>query len=125
MSPGFYPILVLVVSTIAPYCLLTGFVLPYTQKLFHYFNIPFETGELYIDRQYAGDIIGGILFGFSTGILAQTFRRCGPLRFISDSGHTFDDGPILREWRFLVPATAVAALLLWDGPHAFPGDAHP
>ncbi len=63
VSPGFYPILGYIILTIAPYCLLTGFILPYTQKLFHHFKIPFESGELYTTDS-AGDILGGILFSF-------------------------------------------------------------
>lgn len=63
LSPGFYPILFYVVPAIAPYCLLTGFVLPYTQKLFHHFHLPFKSGDLYITDSI-GDILGGILFSF-------------------------------------------------------------
>ena len=63
VSPGFYPILIYISVTIAPYCLLTGFILPYTQKLFHGFDVPFESGELYITDS-AGDILGGVLFSF-------------------------------------------------------------
>ena len=63
VSPGFYPILIYISVTIAPYCLLTGFILPYTQKLFHGFHVPFESGELYITDS-AGDILGGVLFSF-------------------------------------------------------------
>ena len=63
VSPGFYPILVYITLTIAPYCLLTGFILPYTQTLFHNFRIPFESGALYITDSI-GDILGGILFSF-------------------------------------------------------------
>ncbi|MCG6879706.1 MAG: fused MFS/spermidine synthase [Deltaproteobacteria bacterium] len=63
VSPGFYPILIYISVTIAPYCLLTGFILPYTQKLFHGNQIPFESGELYITDS-AGDILGGVLFSF-------------------------------------------------------------
>jgi len=63
VSPGFYPILGYILLTIAPYCLLTGFILPYTQKLFHLFQIPFESSELYTTDS-AGDILGGILFSF-------------------------------------------------------------
>ena len=63
VSPGFYPILVYITLAIFPYCLLTGFILPYTQKLFRDFQIPFESGELYITDSI-GDILGGILFSF-------------------------------------------------------------
>ncbi len=63
MSPGFYPILIYIASTMAPYCLLTGFILPYSQNLLHAFHIPFESGKLYMTDS-AGDIMGGALFSF-------------------------------------------------------------
>ena len=63
VSPGFYPILFYILMAIAPYCLLTGFILPYTQKLLHAAHIPFESGELYITDSM-GDITGGMLFSF-------------------------------------------------------------
>ncbi len=63
VSPGFYSILWYITLTIAPYCFITGFILPYTQKLFHHFHVPFESGDLYISDS-AGDIFGGILFSF-------------------------------------------------------------
>ena len=63
VSPGFYPILFYILVAIAPYCLLTGFILPYAQKLFHSFHFPFESGDLYITDSI-GDITGGMLFSF-------------------------------------------------------------
>ena len=63
VSPGFYPILLYITVAIAPYCLLTGFILPYTQKLFLHPLPPFESGDLYITDSM-GDILGGILFSF-------------------------------------------------------------
>ncbi|OQY48276.1 MAG: hypothetical protein B6240_04885 [Desulfobacteraceae bacterium 4572_87] len=63
VSPGFYPILLYIALAIAPYCLLTGFILPYTQKLFHHPLPPFESGNLYITDSI-GDILGGMLFSF-------------------------------------------------------------
>ncbi|MDY6972794.1 MAG: fused MFS/spermidine synthase, partial [Thermodesulfobacteriota bacterium] len=62
-SPGFYPIFFYIMITLAPYCLLTGFVLPYAQKVLNARHYPFESGDLYL-TDGIGDIIGGALFSF-------------------------------------------------------------
>ncbi len=62
-SPGFYPIFFYVLITITPYCFLTGFVLPYSQKVLNAKHYPFESGGLYISDSI-GDITGGALFSF-------------------------------------------------------------
>ena len=38
VSPGFYPILFYILMAIGPYCLLTGFILPYAQTLFSFLS---------------------------------------------------------------------------------------
>ena len=62
-SPGFYPIFLYILITISPYCLLTGFILPYAQKVLndHYYH--FSSSEIYFTDSI-GDISGGILFSF-------------------------------------------------------------
>ncbi len=62
-SPGFYTIFLYIVITIAPYCLLVGLILPYSQKVLNYNNCHFESGDLYITDNI-GDILGGALFSF-------------------------------------------------------------
>ena len=62
-SPGFYSILFYIIITITPYCLLTGFILPYAQKLLTAYHYPFRSGELYLTDSI-GDITGGVLFSF-------------------------------------------------------------
>jgi len=62
-SPGFYPIFLYILITISPYCLLTGFILPYAQKVLNDNYYPFTSGDLYLTDSI-GDIIGGILFSF-------------------------------------------------------------
>ncbi|MDQ1333996.1 MAG: spermidine synthase [Thermodesulfobacteriota bacterium] len=63
VSPGFYPILLYILIGIAPYCLLTGFILPYSQYVLNRAQYPFETGDLYVTDSI-GDIAGGAIFSF-------------------------------------------------------------
>ena len=62
-SPGFYQIFFYIVITIAPYCLLTGFILPYALAVLNVRHEDFSAGELYMVDNI-GDILGGILFSF-------------------------------------------------------------
>jgi spermidine synthase len=62
-SPGFYPIFLYIMLTIMPYCLLTGFILPYALKVLHDAHHDFTSGDLYLTDSI-GDIIGGVLFSF-------------------------------------------------------------
>lgn len=62
-SPGFYQILFYIIATITPYCLLTGFILPYALEALKVQDSGFTSGHLYIVDNI-GDIIGGILFSF-------------------------------------------------------------
>ncbi|EFK06660.1 spermine/spermidine synthase [delta proteobacterium NaphS2] len=108
VSPGFYPILIYISVTIAPYCLLTGFILPYTQKLFHGFHVPFESGELYITDS-AGDILGGVLFSF---LLVYWFK---PFTVIALTAAFLVLVTLLmmgefRKWGFLLAALPIVAL---------------
>ncbi len=63
VSPGFYPILFYILIAIAPYCLLTGFILPYSQHVLNRAQYPFESGDLYVTDSI-GDIAGGAIFSF-------------------------------------------------------------
>jgi len=63
VSPGFYPIFFYITITVAPYCLLTGFILPYAQKVLNDRHYPFQSGHLYLTDS-VGDITGGALFSF-------------------------------------------------------------
>ena len=63
VSQGFYPILFYILITITPYCLLTGFILPYSQIVLNSNHYPFESGDLYITDSI-GDIAGGAIFSF-------------------------------------------------------------
>jgi len=63
VSPGFYATLLFITAVITPYCLLTGFVLPYAQKVLHAHGVGYESAELYFTDN-VGDILGGALFSF-------------------------------------------------------------
>jgi len=63
LSPGFYRIFYYIVLTITPYCLLVGFVLPYSLKVLESTRQNMKTGTLYV-LDNIGDIAGGALFSF-------------------------------------------------------------
>lgn len=62
-SPGFNPMVVYILATIAPYCLLLGFILPYALRVLNERWESFTSGGLYVTDSI-GDIAGGILFSF-------------------------------------------------------------
>jgi spermidine synthase len=62
-SPGFNPMAVYILATIAPYCLLLGFILPYALRVVNEQWESFTSGGLYVTDSI-GDITGGILFSF-------------------------------------------------------------
>jgi spermidine synthase len=63
VSPGFYATLLFITAAMTPYCLLTGFVLPYAQKVLHAHGVVYESAELYFTDN-VGDIFGGAIFSF-------------------------------------------------------------
>ncbi|MBW1702399.1 MAG: hypothetical protein JRJ11_15060 [Deltaproteobacteria bacterium] len=62
-SPGFYPIFFYIIISICPYCLLTGFILPYALKVMQEGQYNFTSGDLYLTDSI-GDITGGLAFSF-------------------------------------------------------------
>ena len=62
-SPGFNPTAIYILATIAPYCLLLGFILPYSLRVLNQRWESFTSGGLYVTDSI-GDIMGGILFSF-------------------------------------------------------------
>lgn len=62
-SVGFYPTLAYTFFTIAPYCLLVGFVLPYSLFVIRTKNTDFAGTRIYITDNI-GDVSGGVLFSF-------------------------------------------------------------
>jgi spermidine synthase len=62
-SVGFYPTLLFSFLTIAPYCLLLGFVLPYSLFVLRTDTAGYPGARIYITDNI-GDICGGALFSF-------------------------------------------------------------
>jgi spermidine synthase len=63
-SVGFYPTLLFSFLTIAPYCLLLGFVLPYSLFVLRTDTVDYPGARIYITDNI-GDISGGALFSFA------------------------------------------------------------
>ncbi|MGE5840729.1 MAG: fused MFS/spermidine synthase [Deltaproteobacteria bacterium] len=62
-SPGFNQTALYILLTIAPYCLLLGFILPYSLRILNEQEESFTSGGLYVTDSI-GDIAGGVLFSF-------------------------------------------------------------
>ena len=63
VAPGPYQIFLYILATTTPYCLLTGFILPYALVVLNQGYEPFSSGRLYLTDN-VGDIAGGALFSF-------------------------------------------------------------
>jgi spermidine synthase len=73
VSPGFHQIFFYIMGTTAPYCLMVGFVLPYSLKVLQDNGYPFTSGGLYLTDNI-GDICGGILFSFILVYWVKPFK---------------------------------------------------
>ncbi len=62
-SVGFYPTLAFISFTIAPYCILVGFALPYSLHVIRTESPDYSGTSIYITDNF-GDIAGGALFSF-------------------------------------------------------------
>ena len=69
-SVGFYPTLLFSFLTIAPYCLLLGFVLPYSLFVLRTDTVDYPGARIYITDNI-GDISGGALFSFALVFLVS------------------------------------------------------
>ncbi len=76
ISPGFYQILFYAMVTLAPYCLMVGFILPHSLTVLHGSHYDFTSGELYLTDSI-GDICGGILFSFVLVYWVKPFKTIG------------------------------------------------
>ena len=72
VSPGFYGIILYITILSAPYCLATGFLLPYSQKVINAAGFLFDSGQLY-QTDNIGDILGGAFFSFALVYLFTPF----------------------------------------------------
>ncbi len=73
VSPGFHQIFFYIMAATTPYCLMIGFILPYSLKVLHDNDYPFTSGELYLTDNI-GDICGGILFSFILVYWVKPFK---------------------------------------------------
>ena len=69
-SVGFYPTLLFSFLTIAPYCLLLGFVLPYSLFVLRTDTADYPGARIYITDNI-GDVSGGALFSFALVFLVS------------------------------------------------------
>ena len=72
-SVGFYPTLAYIFITIAPYCLLLGFALPYSLIVAKNAAPDYSGTRIYI-LDNLGDISGGALFSFALVFLVTPFK---------------------------------------------------
>jgi spermidine synthase len=63
-SVGFYPTLAYIVGTLAPYCLLVGFLLPYSLFVLRAGQPGYPGALVYMTDNF-GDVAGGALFSFA------------------------------------------------------------
>jgi spermidine synthase len=73
VSPGFYHILLFILGTVAPYCLLSGFLLPCSLNVLKANGHASTSGGIYITDNI-GDILGGIIFSFFLVYWATPFQ---------------------------------------------------
>ena len=72
-SVGFYPTWLFTFLAIAPYCLLLGFVLPYSLFVLRAANAQYPGARIYITDNI-GDISGGALFSFALVYLVSPLQ---------------------------------------------------
>jgi spermidine synthase len=72
-SVGFYPTLAFTFFTIAPYCLVLGFVLPYSLFVIRSQNPDYPGTRIYI-MDNIGDVCGGALFSFALVFLVTPLQ---------------------------------------------------
>jgi spermidine synthase len=73
VSLGFYHILLFILATVAPYCLLSGFLLPCSLNVLKAQGHASTSGGIYITDNI-GDILGGIIFSFFLVYWATPFQ---------------------------------------------------
>ena len=82
-SVGFYPTLLFSFLTIAPYCLLLGFVLPYSLFVLRTDRADYPGARIYITDNI-GDVCGGALFALVPVPSAQGTAAAKTARRIRD-----------------------------------------
>jgi spermidine synthase len=118
VAPGFYQTFFFILATTAPYCLLSGFILPYALKVLQSKQESFRAGDLYI-LDNIGDIIGGMVFSFWLVYWATPFQAIA----LTSALLLFMAGWLLfqssRKYLLLfiaLPVTIVFYLMTWNTP---------
>ena len=111
-SVGFYPTLAFTLLTIAPYCLLVGFVLPYSLFVLRTGNPDYPGARIYITDNL-GDAAGGALFSFVLVFLVTPLKAIflAGLLLIVAAYLLFPSADRLRPAVFLPSGLALMILL--------------
>jgi spermidine synthase len=73
ISPGFYHIFIFILAATAIYCILSGFILPWSLRVLKANGYGSSSGDIYITDNI-GDISGGIIFSFILVYWATPFQ---------------------------------------------------
>ena len=113
-SVGFYPTLLFTFFTIAPYCLLVGFVLPYSLFVIRTENPNYPGIRIYIIDNI-GDIAGGAFFSFALVYLVTPLQAAflANLPLLVATGLLFS--PTSRRFPFQVAGIVLAFFIIIGG----------
>ncbi|MBU4389296.1 MAG: hypothetical protein KKB23_07165 [Proteobacteria bacterium] len=115
-SVGFYPTLAYIFFTIAPYCLLVGFVLPYSLFVLRTETPDYSGARIYI-ADNIGDITGGAFFLFALVFLVTPFEAIflAGLPLVAASFLLFSATEKQRKYLKIIPGAAITLLVLATG----------
>jgi spermidine synthase len=115
-SVGFYPTLAYIFLTIAPYCLLIGFILPYSLFVLRAETPDYSGTRIYITDNI-GDITGGALFSFALVFLVTPLKAIfiANLPLVAASFLLFSLTVKQRKYLKIIPGAAITLLVLAAG----------
>jgi spermidine synthase len=115
-SVGFYPTLAYIFLTIAPYCLLIGFILPYSLFVLRAETPDYSGTRIYITDNI-GDITGGALFSFALVFLVTPLKAIfiANLPLVAASFLLFSLTGKQRKYLKIIPGAAITLLVLAAG----------
>jgi spermidine synthase len=115
-SVGFYPTLAYIFLTIAPYCLLIGFILPYSLFVLRAETPDYSGTRIYITDNI-GDITGGALFSFALVFLVTPLKAIfiANLPLVAASFLLFSLTGKQRKYLKIIPGAAITLLVLSAG----------
>ena len=113
-SVGFYPTLAFTFFTIAPYCLLIGFVLPFSLFVIRTENPNYPGIRVYITDNI-GDITGGALFSFALVYLVTPLQAAflANLPLLVATAFLFSSTP--RHFPYHVAGIGIAFIIIIGG----------